>query len=300
MDPETVVIIILNGMFYALSLFLITIGLNILYSFMRVLNIAHGGLYATGAFLTWALMNAAAKAGYPIYILWLCIPAGAFLVGLIGLVIEPLLFKRLYRLREEYSLLATFGLMLVFDDSLRMIFGGSPLSANQLYNWMGTLTILGKAYPSYNFVIYAFAIAVALGLWIFFFKTKMGRILRGTAQDREMSTCLGVNVSILYTETFFLAVFIAGLGGAIYLPATNAYSGMGFEPIVLSFAVMIIGGLGSLKGALVAASMIGLVRAFGIALIPELELAVVFLILIMTLIFRPRGLFGKKFTREEK
>jgi len=300
MDTSTAVIIILNGLFYAFSLFLISIGLNMLYGLMRILNIAHGGLYAIGAFSTWALMNAATKAGYPIYVLWLCIPAGAFVVGLIGFFLEPTLFRRLYKLREEYSLLATFGLMLVFDDVLRMIFGGSPLSANQLYNWVGVETILGNAYPMYNFVIYVFAASVALGLWAFFYRTKMGRILRGTAQDREMSTCLGVNASILYTQTFFLTIFIVGLGGAIYLPATSAYSGMGFEPIVLSFAVMIIGGLGSLKGALVAASIIGLVRAFGIALIPELELAVVFLILIITLIFRPRGLFGKKFTREEK
>ncbi len=300
MDPETIVIIILNGLYYAFSLFLIAIGLNILYGVLRVLNIAHGGFYAMGAFFTWALMNAVAKANYPIYVVWLCIPAGAFLVGLLGLLIEPTLFRRLYRLREEYSLLATFGLMLVLDDVLRMIFGGSPLSANQLYNWLGVTTILGKTYPTYNFAIYLFAAAVALGLWVFFYKTKMGRILRGTAQDREMSTCLGVNVSILYTETVFFTIFIVGLGGAIYLPATSAYSGMGFESIVLSFVVMIVGGLGSLKGSIVASLIIGLVRAFGIALIPSLELAFVFVILVTTLIFRPRGLFGKKFTREEK
>ncbi len=181
-----------------------------------------------------------------------------------------------------------------------MVFGGYPVSANQLFNWMGTITILGHSYPGYNFAIYAFAAAVGLGLWVFFFKTPLGRVTRGTAQDPPMARALGVNSSILYTQTFFIAVFIAGLGGAIYVPATSAYSGMGFEPIVLSFAVMIIGGLGSLKGALAASSTIGLVRAFGIAIIPQLELAFVFLILVITLIFRPRGMFGKKFTREEK
>ena len=299
-DPNTTIIIVLNGMYYAFALFLISIGLNILYGLMRILNIAHGGFYALGAFLTWALMSAAAKLGYPIYVVWLCIPAAAFLVGLVGLVIEPLLFKRLYRLREEYSLLATFGLMLVFDDSLRMLFGGSPLSANELFNYVGIMTIVGRPYPAYNFVIYILAISVAIGLWTLFFKTKLGRVIRGTAQDTDMARSLGVNASLLSTQTFFIAIFVVGLGGAIYLPATSAYSGMGFEPIVLSFAVMIIGGLGSLKGALVASTIIGLVRAFGIAIIPELELAFVFMILVVTLVFRPRGLFGKKFTREEK
>jgi branched-chain amino acid transport system permease protein len=300
MDSSTIVLLLLNGLYYAFALFLIALGLNILYSLMKILNIGHGGFYAMGAFLCWFLMNKAAQLGYPIYIVWLCIPAAALIVGLTGFFFEPVLFKRLYPLREEYSLLATFGLMSILDDVLRMIFGGYPLSANQLINYIGTVTIMGKSYPAYNLVIYIVAASVALGVWGFFFGTKIGRIVRGTAQDKAMASSLGVNSSILYTQTFFIAIFIAGLGGAIYLPATSAYSGMGFEPIVLSFAVMIIGGLGSIRGALVAAITIGLVRAFGIALIPQLELAFVFLILVITLIFRPRGMFGKKFTREEK
>ncbi len=300
MEPETVLIIILNGFYYAFALFLISIGLNILYGVMRVLNIGHGGFYAMGAFFTWFLMNEVAKANYPIYVVWLCIPAGALLVGLTAFAVEPLLFKRLYKLQEEYSLLGTFGLLIILDDILRMIFGGDPLSANQLYTYVGIVEIFGKSFPAYNFVIYIFAIAVALGLWVFLFKTNLGRILRGASQDREMAASLGVNTSILYTQTFFVALFIAGLGGAMYLPATSAYSGMAFEAVVLSFAVMIIGGLGSLRGALVASIIIGMVRGFGIALVPRLELAFVFMILIATLIFRPRGLFGKKFTREEK
>jgi len=300
LDINTIPIIFLNGFYYAFSLFLIAVGMNILYGVMRVLNIAHGGFFAVGAFFTWALMYAASQAGYPILVLWLCIPVGALLVGLVSLAVEPLLFKRLYRLREEYSLLASFGLMLAIDDVLRMIYGGSPLSANELYNWVGSMTILGRTYPIYNFIIYVVAAAVAVGLWVLFYRTKIGRIIRGTAQDTDMSRCLGVNTSILYTEVFFLSTLIVGLGGALYLPATSAYSGMGFEYIVLSFAVMIIGGLGSFKGSIVASCIIGVVRAFGIALYPEIELAVVFLVLIITLIFRPRGLFGKKFTREEK
>ena len=300
MEPETVLIIILNGFYYAFALFLISIGLNILYGVMRVLNIGHGGFYAMGAFFTWLLMNEVAKANYPIYVVWLCIPAGALLVGLTAFAVEPFLFKRLYKLQEEYSLLGTFGLLIILDDILRMIFGGDPLSANQLFIYVGVVEIFGKSFPAYNFVIYIFAIAVALGLWIFLFRTNLGRILRGASQDREMAASLGVNTSLLYTQTFFVALFVAGLGGAIYLPATSAYSGMGFEAVVLSFAVMIIGGLGSLRGALVASIIIGMVRGFGIAIVPRLELAFVFMILIVTLIFRPRGLFGKKFTREEK
>jgi branched-subunit amino acid ABC-type transport system permease component len=300
MEPNTILIIILNGLYYAFALFLISIGLNVLYGVMRVLNIGHGAFYAMGAFFTWFLMNVAEKAGYPMIIVWLCIPAGAFLVGITAFVVEPLLFKKLYTLQEEYSLLATFGLLVMLDDILRMVFGGDPLSANQLFAYMGVVKIFGKSFPGYNFVIYVAAIVVALGLWAFIYRTKLGTTLRGASQDRDMARSLGVNTSILYTQTFFIAIFIAGLGGAIYLPATSAYSGMGFEAIVLSFAVMIIGGLGSLRGALAASLLIGIIRAFGIALIPRLELAFVFVILIATLVFRPRGLFGKKFTREEK
>jgi len=165
MDPQTVIIIILNGFYYAFALFIIAIALNILFGLMKILNIAHGGFYAIGAFLTWYLMIMAGDAGYPIYIIWLCIPAGAFLTGLTAFVVEPLIFKRLYKLREEYSLLATFGLMIILDDILRMIFGAYPVSANQLFNWMGTIKIFGSPYPAYNFAIYGFAIAVSLGLW---------------------------------------------------------------------------------------------------------------------------------------
>jgi branched-chain amino acid transport system permease protein len=300
METSTILIIILNGFYYAFALFLISIGLNVLYGVMRVLNIGHGAFYAMGAFFTWFLMNLAAKAGLSIWIVWLCIPAGALLVGLTAFVVEPLLFKRLYSLQEEYSLLATFGLLVMLDDILRMVFGGDVLSANQLFSYVGIVEIAGKSFPAYNFVIYAFAFAVAIGLWGFIYRTNLGRILRGASQDRDMATSLGVNTSILYTQTFFIAIFVAGLGGAVYLPATSAYSGMGFEAVVLSFAVMIIGGLGSLRGALVGSILIGMIRGFGIAFIPRLELAFVFMILIGTLVFRPRGLFGKKFTREEK
>jgi branched-chain amino acid transport system permease protein len=297
---DSLTLIILNGLYYAFSLFLISLGLNILYGVMRILNIAHGGFYAMGAFFTWYLMKSAFDAGFPSAILWLCIFGGALMVGVVGMAIEPLLYRRLYKKQEEYSLLATFGLMLVLDDILRLLFGSNPLSAGYLYSGIGSVLIFGWAFPTYNFVIYIFALIVALTLWLLLFKTNIGKITRATSQDSEMSSALGVNTSLHYTKIFTLAVAIAGLGGAVYLPATSAYPGMGFEAIVLSFVVMVVGGLGSLKGAMIGAIIIGLVRAFGIFLFPEFELAAVFVILVIVLVFRPIGLCGRKFTREER
>jgi len=300
MGFDTITFTILNGLYYAFSLFLISLGLNLLYGILRILNVAHGGFYAAGAFFTWYLMKNAHDAGLPLSVLFVCVFVGALLVGVLGMILEPLLYKRLYRKREEYSLLATFGLMLVLDDVLRLVFGSQPLSAGYLYAGIGSMQIFGRPFPIYNFVIYAFAIGVALSLWLLLFKTNLGRITRATAQDTEMSSALGVNTSLHYTKLFTLAIAIAGLGGAIYLPATSAYPGMGFEAIVLSFVVMVVGGLGSLKGSLIGAVIIGLVRAFGISLFPEFELAAVFAILVIVLVFRPRGLCGRKFSREEK
>jgi len=219
------------------------------------------------------------------------IPVGAGAVALLGVVIEPML-RPFYRRAEEYQLLVTFGLLLILEDVIRLLWGGLPLSADPVMDVLPSIHIGGLIYPGYNLVVIAIGAAAAIGLWAVIYRTKFGVMLRATSQDRRMASALGLNVGLIYVLAFAIGCFMAGLGGAIIVPSQAAVLGMGVEALVLAFVVVVIGGLGSLQGALVGALIVSFVRTAGIQFFPEIELAILYLIAAVVLLVKPTGLFG--------
>jgi branched-chain amino acid transport system permease protein len=286
------VVQLLNSLFYASVLFLIAAGLSLIFGVMRIVNLAHGSLFAVGAYIAAWLVGRAIGLGLPLISLLLLMPLAALAVALIGIVIEPLLLRPFYRRAEEYQLLVTFGLLLILEDLMRLVWGGLPLSADTVMDVVPSIHIGSLVYPGYNLMVIGVGVAAAVVLWVVIYGTKFGVLLRATSQDRRMAAALGLNVGRVYIAAFAIGCFMAGLGGAIVVPSHAAVLGMGVEALVLAFVVVVVGGLGSLKGALVGALIVSLVRTAGIQFFPEVELAVLYLIAAIVLIARPTGLFG--------
>ncbi len=286
------IIQILNSLLYASVIFLIAAGLSLIFGVMRIINLAHGSLYAVGAYVTAWLVGSGIALGVPLGWLFLVLPVGALAVALIGMVIEPLLLRPFYTRPEEYQLLVTFGLLQILEDLMRLVWGGTPLSADTLMDALPILHIGGLNYPAYNLLVIGIGIVAAVVLWAAIYHTRFGVMLRATSQDRRMASALGLNVGLVYVLAFTIGCFMAGLGGAIVVPTQAAVLGMGVDALVIAFVVVVIGGLGSLKGALVGALIVSFVRTAGIQFFPELELAVLYLIAALVLLVRPTGLFG--------
>jgi branched-chain amino acid transport system permease protein len=288
---DILVVHLFNALLYASVLFLIAGGLSLIYGVMRIVNLAHGNLFAVGAFLTASAVGQW-FAGSDSAFLYLLLPVGALGAAAIGAVLEPTLLRPFYRRPEEYQLLVTFGLMMILEDLMRFIWGPYPISATVLFSKMGSAKVGDFIYPRYNLLVIAIGGLAALFLWAFIYRTKFGVVLRATSQDMRRAAALGINVNLVYVEAFTIGCFMAGLGGAIIVPSQSAVLGMGVDALILSFIVVVIGGLGSLEGALVGALIVGTVREIGISVFPEIELAVLYLIAAMVLLVKPTGLFG--------
>jgi len=289
---DILVVHLFNALLYASVLFLIAGGLSLIYGVMRIVNLAHGNLFAVGAFTTASAVGVW-FAGSTSALLFLLVPIGAVAAAAIGAVVEPTLLRRFYRRPEEYQLLVTFGLLMILEDVMRFLWGPYPISASVLFEKMGSLHVGDYIYPRYNLLVIATGVLAALFLWAFIYRTKFGVVLRATSQDMRRASALGVNVNLVYVEAFTIGCFMAGLGGAIIAPSQPAVLGMGVDALVLSFIVVVIGGLGSLEGALVGALIVGVIREIGISVFPEIELAVLYLIAAGVLFVRPAGLFGR-------
>ena len=286
------IIQVLNSFFYASVLFMIASGLSLIFGVMGIVNLAHGSLYALGAYVA-AWIVTSIGADLPLVLVLLLLPLGAVAVAAVGLALEPTLIRPLYKRPEEYQLLVTFGLLLVLEDVMRLLFGGVPLSAGTVMDKMGSIPIADFLYPTYNLLVIVIGALAALGLWAFVYRTRFGVLLRAASQDMRMASALGLDIGRVYAQAFGLGCFMAGLGGAIVVPSQAAVLGMGIDNLVLAFVVVVIGGLGSLKGALIGALIVSFVRTLMVQFVPELELAVLYLIAAGVLLVRPTGLFGK-------
>ena len=283
---------VLNSLLYASVLFLIAGGLSLIYGVMRIVNLAHGRLYALGAFvMAWAV-GRLSGGSQPAYLIVL-LPVAALVVAVTGMIIEPLFLRPLYRRAEEYQLLITFGLLSILEDVMRFVWGPMPMSVSSLWSAFGSMNVFGSLYPRYNVLVIGLGVVAGAALWAFVYKTRFGVILRATSQDRRMAAALGIDVRSVYVLAFALGCLMAGLAGAAIVPIQGAVLGMGVDALVLSFIVVVIGGLGSLEGALVGALIVGFVRTLAITFFPELELAILYLIAAMVLITRPAGLLGR-------
>jgi branched-chain amino acid transport system permease protein len=212
------------------------------------------------------------------------------LVGLLGLAFERGLLKHIYHRDHVFQILVTAGVVYIIDDLIRFKWGGYSIGVGPFTS--ATLDIGGVVYPLYNLLIILVALAVAVLLGILFRKTDIGRVIRATAHDEEMTKAMGVNVSMVKALTFFFGSAIAGLAGGLMLPVTGGWPGVGNEYLILSFVVIALAGLGSVNGALIAALIIGMVNSIGIQFFPEIELAIIFIIMVVILTVKPSGLFG--------
>jgi branched-chain amino acid transport system permease protein len=286
--------ILVSGVFNAAVLFLVAAGLQIVFGVQKIVNLACGSFYAIGAYfgitaLAWATrLNLPVAAFIPILI-----GSGLLLALVLGPTVERLL-RLIYHRDEHFQLLLTFALVLIFEDMIRFFWGASPLQTNNVYFAFGELHLAESlTIPNYNLIVIAVALAISLGFGWFLQATRFGKIVRATAENAAMCEALCIDLSKVYLAVFTLGVALGTVGGALVIPATAASLDMGVELIVDAFAVVIIGGLGSMPGALIGALVVGLVRAAAIWLYPEFEMLAIYVIVIAVLILRPRGLLGK-------
>jgi branched-chain amino acid transport system permease protein len=284
--------ILLSGMFHAAILFLVAAGLQLVFGVQRIFNLACGSFYALGAYTGVSAVNALLRLGLPHELFLLALIGAGVGLALIGPFIEWLLHF-VYERDEALQLLLTFAVVLMFEDVMRLIWGTAPLSTGSLYLIYGQVTARGVRVPVYNLIVIAAGVVIALLMGAMLARTRFGRIIRATAENREMSAALGVNLRAVYVKVFTLGTMLGTLGGALVIPATATMSEMGIELIVEAFAVVVIGGLGSMRGALVGALIVGILQAVAISTYPELEMVVIYLIVIGILVLRPQGLFGE-------
>jgi branched-chain amino acid transport system permease protein len=270
----------------AMILFLVASGLSLIFGVLNIANFAHGSVYAIGIYMTYTVVSASGSFLLALIVAPLC-------AGLVGFASERLLIRRIYEAPHLYQFLLTFGLLLVLDDLVRLIWGFSSKSIATPLIFQGPpLFLFGSPIPRYYVFIIAVGALVGLGLWLSLSKTKMGKLINAAASDPEMIEALGINVRLVYSLVFTMGAVLAGLAGFLASPLRSATPGMGFSIIIESFIIMVIGGVGSIGGALIASLMVGLLRSFGTIGFPDFELGFVFFLVIAVLVIRPWGIFG--------
>jgi len=306
----------LNGLWYGFILFMIASGLTIIFGVLGILNLAHGELYALGAFVVFSVVGYAtglvASPDDPVstVVFGVPIPVSAVVFGVVvlaaalvsaavllpvGAFIEAVFVRPIYDRDEVYQLLLTYALLLIFVDVMKFGWGTSPLDAGTYsgLNQIPTTELAGFDYPSYNIIAMLVSLAVFVWLVWFFDRSKTGRIIRATAINRDMATAIGVSTDRTFTLVFAMGAFFAGFGGAmVSIGPQTAFLEMGLDPLVLSFVVIVVGGLGSLKGAFVGALLVGVISRWAIWLYPAVELAAPFAVMLAILLVKPEGLFG--------
>ena len=284
--------LLLGGVFHAAVLFLVAAGLQLVFGVQKIVNLACGSFYALGAYFGVTAVKWAVAAGAPPYLFLPILILAGVAIGMIGPPIEALL-RTIYRRDEAFQLLLTFALVLMFQDVLRFFFGANPQQLGDMAMTYGTLSAGNLLVPTYNALVIVASIAIAFGLGAFLQRTRFGRILRATAENREMSQAMGVNVRRVYATVFTLGTVLGTVGGALVVPTAAASLDMPVELVVEAFAVVVIGGLGSMRGALIGALIVGMMRALAIRYYAELEMLAIYIVVIGVLIARPAGLFGK-------
>jgi branched-chain amino acid transport system permease protein len=287
MDLQTAISLLLNGLATASMLFIVASGLSIIFGVTQIVNFAHGSFYMLGAFVAYSCVTLfpGSALGF-----WSSVAAAALAVGLIGVLVETAILRRLYQAPELLQLLATFGIVLIIQDVAMFVWGYEDLIGPRVPGFSGAVEFLGLRFPSYNLLVIVLGPALLAVLLVLFHKTRWGTMVRAATEDREMLAALGVNQKWLFTSVFLLGSALAGLGGAIQLPRDAANLAMDFNMLVEAFAVVVIGGLGSVLGAFLASLLIGLVLSFGTLLLPKFTLVLIFLIMAVVLIVRPLGL----------
>lgn len=278
----------LTGLASASSLFLVAAGLSIIFGVTRIVNFAHGSLFMLGAFIAYTFSQ---HLGF-----WLAVPLAALSVGAVGWLMERTVLSRLYAAPELFQLVATFGLVLIIQDAALWIWGPTDLLGPRAPGLTGIVRIFDQPVPEYDLFLIAVGLSVLTAIWWMFTRTRFGVLVRAATEDREMLQALGVRPARLFQATFFIGAALAGLGGALEMPRQPANLLMDLNIIAEAFVVVVIGGMGSVTGAFLAALLIAQLNAFGILILPEITLVAAFAVMAVVLVVRPHGLFGKPAT----
>ncbi|MGF1529498.1 MAG: branched-chain amino acid ABC transporter permease [Candidatus Competibacterales bacterium] len=291
--------IAMDGLIYASWLFIIAAGLTLIYGVMRILNLAHGSFYALGAYAAASAVAWYFTTGSPPLLSFLLLAACAVGMGVVaGLAIERGILRLVYGRDEVVMILVTYGVLLILEDVIKLIWGVNPYYAYQPYTLLGRTRIENLSLANYDLALVGLAALLALLLGLLLHRTRWGKLLQVVIFDRELGAAMGIDVARVFTTTFVLGAILGALAGAMTAPSLSVAPGIGIEVIVLAFAVVVIGGLGSVTGALVGALMVGLARASAVHLYPELELFVIYAVMGLVLAFRPEGLFAPPAARK--
>jgi len=281
---------LLTGLANAATLFLVASGLSLIFGVTRIVNFAHGSFYMLGAYIGYSVMQILPGGiGF-----WTSVLIAGLAVGVIGVIVEIVVLRPVYKAPELFQLVATFGVILVIQDLALLTWGADDVLGPRAPGLKGVVRILGEPVPKYDLAIIAITPVFLFALWYLIAKTRIGVLVRAATQDREMVGALGVNQAWLFTGVFFLGAALAGLGGAIQLPKGGADLLMDFNILAAIFVVVVIGGMGSLPGAYVAAALISILNVFGVTYLPQSTLVLMFVVMAVVLLIKPYGLFGRE------
>jgi branched-chain amino acid transport system permease protein len=285
--------VIVDGIIYSSWLFVAAIGLTLIYGVMKIVNLTHGSFYALGAYAGASFTGAWLARGYPPMLSYAVLLASAVIITLVfAPLIERGILRFMYAKDEVVILLITYALFLILEDVIKLIWGVDPYFIAAPYELLGSFEVGEMTYPTYNLILVGIAVVSGGGLTLLLRGTRFGKLLRTVIHDPEVSRAMGINVDRFYLVTFSFGSLLAAIGGAFTAPTVSVVPGLGVEIVVLSFAVIVIGGMGSLPGAALGAVIVGLVRSAAIHYAPALELFVIYFVMAMVLAFRPRGLFS--------
>lgn len=278
---------LLNSLDIGLLLFIIAVGLNIVFGVLNIINFAHGALYMLGAYLAFTLIN---LVGMPFWAALFLAPIG---VAILAVIIDRLLLRFIYSRDVADSLLLTFAILLIINESVRTIWGSGIQVVQPPELLSGSVKLLGSSVSTYSLFVIVIGLLLLAGLWYLFNRTRIGRIMRAAALDREMAEALCINTRMVVTGVFAFGAWLAAVGGVVAAPMRALDPGMGDKIIIESFIVVVIGGLGSFPGALLGAIVLGLIHGFGGRYFPEVNLLLPFLGMALVLLFKPNGIMGK-------
>jgi len=277
----------LNALSQAALLFFLGVGLTLIFGIMRIVNFAHGTFYMLGAFIGYSAVRFSGS-------FWLALALAPLAVGIVGALFELGILRRLYRRDESAFLMVTFGLALVLTELIRLGWGSEALQVEPPLTFSGIVFVLDEPFPTYRLFLVSAGILVALTIWLFLERSRLGLLIRATSQNAEMVHALGTDIRLVRSAVFGIGCGLAGLGGVLAAPLVTASIGMAAEMIIDAFVIVIIGGMGSFPGSLLGAVLVAFVQVFGEYYLPDLALAFMYLVMLLVLVVRPGGLLGKE------
>jgi len=291
MDFSILFSVFLVGLATAMLLFMISSGLTLVFGVLRIINFAHGSLYMLGAYFGLSLQSLFREMGSTF---WLTLILSSLAVAAVGGIVELFFLRRVYKAAHIYQLLLTYALVMIIDALVKMVWGLDPMSISEPAALSGSFEMLGRPFPVYALFIILVGFAMTIFLWLFLVRSRYGKFIRAAAADVDITNALGINVPLIFTGVFILGSWLAALGGFLSGPLMVTSPDMGVVIIIECFAVVVIGGMGSLQGAFVGSLLIGMLNSFGAYYIPRLSMVFVYLLMAIILIAKPTGMFGAR------